>query len=346
MAFLTERTMVVRFNGATSSARSLPGGGPQGTLLGLLLFIVLINDVGFKGQSNNAGDLITCRKNLRTANQIHLKYVDDLTVAESILLKDNVYPVPDRPQPDNYRARTGHALTPENSEVYKEIKNINDYATANDMKLNLKKTKFMLFNQSKAIDFMPSLTLEGSDIELVEEMKILGVVISSDMKFSSNTQYIVQRAFNRVWMLRRLQNLGACDCQLIDVYIKQVRSVLELAVPVWHSSLTISDKLSIERVQKAALQIIFGHDYQSYRSACEAANLQTLEERRQKLCKKFGFKAVRNPKHTKWFKTNTKISKTRQQQPSFCPVVSRTVRFENSPISYMTKVLNKHFKTK
>ena len=84
MAFLTDRTMVVRYTGATSSARSLPGGGPQGTLLGLLLFLVLINDVGFADQSNNVGDIITSRRNFIAAKQLHLKYVDDLSIAESI----------------------------------------------------------------------------------------------------------------------------------------------------------------------------------------------------------------------------------------------------------------------
>ena len=175
---------------------------------------------------------------------------------------------------------------------------------------------------------------------MLEEMKILGVVITSDLSFSRNTEYIVKRAFKRIWMLRRLKNLGANHSQLIDVYIKQIRSVLELAVPVWHSSLTVADKLSIERVQKAALQVIFGQDYKSYSSACEVANLLTLDQRRQNLCKKFSLKAVNNPKHTKWFKVNTKVSKTRQQQPLFCPVVSRTTRFEKSPISYLTKLLN------
>ena len=337
MAFLRDKTIVVRCKGATSSSRSLPGGRPQGTLLGLLPFIGLISDVGFKDQQNNVGDLITCRRNLRAANQIHLKLVDDLTVAESLILEDNVKPVPlsDRPQPDPYHSRTGHSLIPEKSKVLRQIKEIQDYARSNEMKLNLKKTKFMLFNKCKNIDFMPSLTLEGMEIELVEEMKILGVVLSSDLKFSKNSEYIVERGFSRIWMLRRLKNLGASVHQLVDVYIKQVRIVLEFAVSVWHSSLTLSDKVDIERVQRAALQVIFGQDYLF---ACVSAALLTLDERRQLLCTKFSFKAVKNTKHSKFVKVNSKARRTRQTISPFCPVVSKTTRFEKSPLSYLTKL--------
>jgi predicted component of type VI protein secretion system len=39
-----------------SNLFSLPGGGPQGTLLGLFLFLELINDVGYKDQVNNVGE--------------------------------------------------------------------------------------------------------------------------------------------------------------------------------------------------------------------------------------------------------------------------------------------------
>ena len=84
IAFLSDRMMQVKYKGKVSGVKSLPGGGPQGTLLGLLLFIVLINDVGFKGQENNAGDIITSKRNMKAANEIHLKYVDDMTLAEAI----------------------------------------------------------------------------------------------------------------------------------------------------------------------------------------------------------------------------------------------------------------------
>ena len=41
--------------------------------------------------------------------------------------------------------------------------------------------------------------------------------------------------------------------ELVDVYQKQVRSVLELAVPVWQPALTGKEKTQIERVQKMCL---------------------------------------------------------------------------------------------
>ena len=221
----------------------------------------------------------------------------------------------------------------------KEIQNILEYAKSNEMKLTLKKSKFMLFNQCRNFDFMPSMQIEGCDIELVESMKILGVVISTDMKFSKNTEYIIERAFKRVWMVKRLYNLGATEIQMLDVYIKQVRSILELAVPAWHPSLTIADKLAIERVQKSALQIIYGLEYESYAAACEMSNLP----RRIKLCKNFALKALKDVKHSKWFKVNNSLRNTRQKRPMFYQVVSRTSRFEKSPISYLTKLLNHHF---
>ena len=343
MSFLSDRIMVVRYNGATSSIQSLPGGGPQGTLLGLLLFIILINDVGFKNQINNVGELITCKKRLREANQMHLKYVDDLTLAESLILKNNLIQVPDseRVLPENFHDRTGHRLIPENSKVLEQIQEVHNYAKTNDMKLNMKKTKFMMFNKSKKYDFSPKFCLEGQDIELVEEMKILGVVVTSDLKFNKNTDYMIKRAYKRIWILRRLKNLHASNSQLKDIYIKQVRSVLEQAVPLWQPSLPQYQKTNIERVQKAALKIIYGNTYNSYSTACETAELLTLEDRRLTLCRKFTFKSLKHPKHMKWFKLNTKCTNTRREQPKFAEVFSRSSRFDNSPIPYMTNILKK-----
>ena len=69
-------------------------------------------------------------------------------------------------------------------------------------------------------------------------MKLLGVVIRSDLKWKDNTEFIVKRAYKKLWVLRRLKSLGAGQDKLLDLYVKQIGCLLEMAAPVWHGSLT------------------------------------------------------------------------------------------------------------
>ena len=137
-----------------------------------------------------------------------------------------------------------------------------------------------------------------------------------------------------------MRKLGANTTDLVDVYVKQIRSILEFAVPVWHPSLTNEDRLKIERVQKSAFCIIMGQEYRSYRAALKHLQLETLFARRNKLSKKFANKCIKNTKFEKWFKPNQKRVYTRYLSPKFCEVYYRTERFRRSPISYLTSILN------
>ena len=334
--------MILRYKGASSSKKMLPGGGPQGTLLGLFLFLILINDVGFKDQMNDLGEISTCKRKLREVNELHLKYVDDLALAEAVDLKSQLteVAVTDRPQPDTFHARTGHELRPENSRVYLQLQRTEEYAKVNKMKINGKKTKLMLFNPGSKRDFMPKFELGKTELELAEETTLLGVVMRSDLAWTSNTDYIVKRAYKKLWSLRRLKKLGANSNDLLDVYYKQVRSILEYAVPVWHPSLTSDDRLKIEQVQKAALSIIMGEGYQSYKTALRACNVETLFSRRQNLCRKFAKKSLKHGKFSKWFKPNPKVTITRLKPTRFCKLYTRTARYEKSPIGFLTNLLN------
>ena len=328
IAFLKNRTMKVKYKGKYSKLFPLPGGGPQGSLLGLFLFLVLINDAGFKGQVNNAGECITKKKLVEELKVIHMKYVDDLALAERIDMNKQLVQVPliERPQPDTYRARTGHQLKSEDSEIYKQLIEIQNYAIKNKMKLNIPKTKLMMFNPCKSKDFMPEFKISQTRIELVEQTKLLGVIISSDLSWTANTEYITKRCNKKTWMLRRLKNLGASQNDSLDVYIKQVRSLAEFAVPAWNSSLTGDDIVNLERIQKTALHIILGQEYKSYNSALKTTGLEKLSERRKKICIKFAKRAQKHPKFSKWFKLNSNRN-TRLPQPKFCPPVYRTERF-------------------
>ena len=113
-----------------------------------------------------------------------------------------------------------------------------------------------------------------------------------------------------------------------------------MAVPAWNGALTQGDVKDIERVQKTALHIMLGGKYNDYRSALDTVGLESLVVRREKLSLKFAKKAVKHPKHTKWFIPNTRTVNTRQEKDMFCPVYAKHKRFLTSPISYLTQLLN------
>ena len=84
-------------------------------------------------------------------------------------------------------------------------------------------------------------------------------------------------------MLIRLKKLGASQSEMTDVYNKQIRCVLELAVAVWMPGLTMAEIDQIERVQKCAVHVILGDSYLSYSQALSNLGTDKLSDRRSKL---------------------------------------------------------------
>ena len=131
---------------------------------------------------------------------------------------------------------------------------------------------------------------------------------------------------------------------LKDIYVKQVRCMVEIAAPAWNGALTVVEKMDIERVQKTALHIMLGERYENYADALDLVDLESLETRRRKLCLKFAIKAVNDYKHKNWFVPNSKAVSTRQYHEKYLPVFSQHKRFWKSPISYLTRLLNSDYK--
>ena len=139
IGFLTDRELIVRYKGRTSDRKSLPGGGHQGTRLGLFLFLILINAAGYEQLTENMGQHITQKKNKRAKiPNIHLKFVDDMTLAEALNLRDCLVPNldPDQPYPLAYHDRTQHVLPDSENELQKQLDRLLEYCTDNDMKMN------------------------------------------------------------------------------------------------------------------------------------------------------------------------------------------------------------------
>ena len=127
--------------------------------------------------------------------------------------------------------------------------------------------------------------IENQNIEVVEEMKIVGYILRSDLKTCSNTEYIIKKAYGQMWILRRLKALGASRTRLIDVLQKQILSTLNLGVPAWECLLTEQERVDLERVLKTGLKNIWGQDYTTFKEVIKEGNLRTLRQVCEKIFK-------------------------------------------------------------
>ena len=130
---------------------------------------------------------------------------------------------------------------------------------------------------------------------------------------------------------------------ILDVYLKEIRSVVELAVPAWHSGLTIKQSADIERVQRVAVNIILsdcntGYCDLTYDMALVTLDIERLEFRRDSLCHTFAKKTLKS-RHGDMFEKTGSNHNTRNKV-EYREHKSRTKRCYKSPLNYLTRLLN------
>ena len=127
-----------------------------------------------------------------------------------------------------------------------------------------KKTKAMIFNFTKKHQFTTNLSLKNHNIENVEQTKLLGLILTSDLKWEENTNFLVKESNKRMMMLRAASKFTRDKNVLKQIYYSRIRCKLEQSAAVWGSSLTQKNICDLERVQKSAVRIIFGKPNESY----------------------------------------------------------------------------------
>ena len=179
------------------------------------------------------------------------------------------------------------------SELQTSADQVCNWSEVNHLGINTDKTKEMLFSFGNPPKIDP-LIMNGVEIERVKKTKLLGVMITDNLKWDEHIDYINGKASKRLYFLRRLKRSGLEDRELIVLYVSMIRSVLEYACPVWSTCLTIGLSDTIESIQKRAFHII--DSSLTYEEACTKFQMQTLKERRDDICAKF-FQKMTLPNH-------------------------------------------------
>ena len=298
-SYLSNRTLSIRYRQVTSTTRQMPGATGAGTILGLNLFLILFNGAGPASNNVSIGKQVTQPMNRRKPiDKTKVKWIDDVTICTALDLKTCLEPE-DRPvpRPVPYHGRTGHRLPRGLNKMQDELDILRRYTDSHLMAINKTKTKSMLCSTRTKWDFLPELCVDqGENIEIVEQMKIVGYIMRSDMKTSSNTAYITSKAYKRMWFLRRLKALGASSDQLLDCFQKQVLSVLWLGAPAWFSQTTQNEKKDLNRVAKVGLKIIYAQAYSGFDEMLNISNIIKPTEQLARMTEKFALKCSNHPK--------------------------------------------------
>ena len=172
ISYFQERHQSVKWRGFNTSPRRINGGGPQGATLGILEFL---------SQSNNSADCV--------GSNDRFKFVDDLTILEIVnLLTIGMTSFNIRQQVPNDISEDNQYIPPENLKSQDHLNKINSWTKAHKMMINQTKTKTMIFNHTNKYQFRTRLNINNEILETVEETKLLGTIITNDLKWDKNTE--------------------------------------------------------------------------------------------------------------------------------------------------------------
>ena len=247
--------MIVKWNETFSDSKDLPGGGAQGTILGPLEYF---------SQSSSSADSVPITD--------RFKFVDDLSIIEIVQLISKVVSYNFKHHIASDIGEHGNFIPGNSLKVQSYSNDIQNWTVNQKMVLNETKTKYMVFNFTDNYQFNTRIYVNNTQLECVNSTTLLGVKIQDDLRWESNTNAIIKKAYSSMRIITNLIKFNVSTRDLIIIYIIYVRSVLEYCCTVWHNSLTIEQSTDIERVQKVAIRTILNNFEIEYEDALEYFN--------------------------------------------------------------------------
>lgn len=214
-SYLTGRQQCVRVNGEKSNWLGVPAGVPQGSVLGPLLFLAY------------------------TADLPHA-VVDDNTQCDQFA-DDTALIAIGSTQPDT------------SSSLQVSVDSTAQWLSDWRLSVNVDKTVVMEFARRNLPSSL-NISLDGSSLRKVQSQRHLGVILSSDLRWSQHVDHVLAKASPLLGTLARLRT--SLSQGALSVYYKvYIRPVLEYASVAW-SNLPAHLRDRMERFQRRAAKII------------------------------------------------------------------------------------------
>ena len=275
----------------TSKPRIVLGGAPQGSILGVFLFNVTIDN--FESDSADVAEYRSVGGTKNTTFPQHdpslnvpvevpynrpgfrawldlplevLKYVDNNLIIEKICLHGMII--------DKNGIKLAHTVRTQN--LFWQIIRI---ARLKGMKVNSLKTVMLCVSDSRMYEAGAYfLNEDGNTVESRTSMKVLRLHFSSRPDMSAQVEAICHKFRSRIWYLKHLHHNGFSQEELLRVYKTTILPCHNYCSTVFHCSLTLSQSIVLKRLQAKALKAIYVFE-PSYRELIEKANLTTLRVR-------------------------------------------------------------------
>ena len=240
--FLTNRTQAVVIDGKKSGKKPVISGVPQGSVLGPLLFLVLIGDI-----------------DREVADAFLSSFADDTRVGKGITT------IVDTTQ-----------LQTDLNSIYKWSEDNNMMFNSDKFELIRYKTK-----NSKDIQIETSyLSNNGSTIEEKQHVRDLGVTLSNDATFSQHITERCEMVKSKIaWILRTFQTRHPIP--MLTLWKTLVLCHLDYCSQLWSPS-TVGNNQCMELLQKAFVSRIEGMASLTYWDQLAYLKLHSLERRRER----------------------------------------------------------------
>ncbi|KAK3574170.1 hypothetical protein QTP86_003834 [Hemibagrus guttatus] len=156
----------------------------------------------------------------------------------------------------DYTTVVGLISKNDESAYREEVQSLTAWCKANNLSLNVEKTKEMVVDFQRAQSDHSPLNINGSNVEIIKSTKFLCVHLAEDLTWSLNTSSITKKAQQRLYFLRRLRKAHLPPLILTTFYRGTIESILSSCIAAWFRNCTISDGKTLQQIVRTAEKLI------------------------------------------------------------------------------------------